>query len=56
MKRALRCNSYKAWTLTLKEESRLTIFENRILKRIFGSKNGEGSTMSNFIVCTVQND
>jgi hypothetical protein len=26
------------WSLTLREERRLRIFENRILKRIFGSK------------------
>ena len=37
---------------------RQRLFENRILSRIFGSKKdvnggGEGSTMRNFIVCTV---
>ena len=41
----------ETWSLTLREESRLRVFENRILRRIMGS--GEGSTMRNFIVCTV---
>ena len=49
----------EAWFLTLTEERRLKVFENRIVKRIFGLKrspmgSGEGSTMRNFIVCTVQ--
>ena len=46
----------KAWSLTLRGESRLRVFENRILRRIFGPTRmgiGEGSTMRNFIVCTV---
>jgi hypothetical protein len=29
------------WSLTLREESRLRVFENRILRRIFGPKMGE---------------
>ena len=28
----------ETWSLTLREESRLTVFENRILRRIFGPK------------------
>ena len=47
---------YQTWSLTLKEEYRLRAFKNRILRRIFGPKrdaSGEGSTMRNFIVCTV---
>ena len=49
---------FETWSLTLREASRLRVIENRILRRIFGSKrheNGEwrGSTMRNFIVCTV---
>ena len=28
----------KTWSLTLREECRLRIFQNRILRRIFGSK------------------
>ena len=46
----------ETWSLTLREESRLRVFENRILRRIFGLKrmgSGDGSTMRNFIVCTV---
>jgi hypothetical protein len=29
------------WPLTLREESRLRVFENRVLRRIFGPKRGE---------------
>jgi hypothetical protein len=29
------------WSLTLREENRLRIFENGVLKRIFGSKRDE---------------
>ena len=48
----------EAWSLTLREEFRLKVFENRILRRIFGPKrdeNGEWGrlTMRYFIVCTV---
>ena len=31
----------EAWTLTLREECRLRVFENRILRRIFGLKRDE---------------
>jgi hypothetical protein len=31
----------EAWSLTLREERRLMISENRVLKRIFGPKRGE---------------
>ena len=47
------------WSLALREGRRLRVFENRILRRIFGPKKdgkmgtGEGSIMRNFIVCTV---
>jgi hypothetical protein len=37
-------NGCEAWSLTLREELRLRVFENRILRRIFGPKravNGE---------------
>jgi hypothetical protein len=30
-----------AWSLTLKEEHRLRVFENRVLRRIFGLKRNE---------------
>jgi hypothetical protein len=28
----------ETWSLTLREEQRLRVFENRVLRRIFGSK------------------
>jgi hypothetical protein len=31
----------KTWSLTLREEHRLRVFENRVLRRIFGSKMGQ---------------
>ena len=31
----------ETWSLTLREERRLTVFENRVLRRIFGPKRGE---------------
>jgi hypothetical protein len=31
----------ETWSLTLREERRLTEFENRVLRRIFGPKRGE---------------
>jgi hypothetical protein len=49
---------YEGCSLTVREEFRLRVFEDRILKRIFSSKKertgiGECSTMRNFIACTV---
>jgi len=32
---------YKTWSLTLREEHRLGVYENRVLRRIFGSKREE---------------
>jgi hypothetical protein len=32
---------YETWSLTLREENRLRVFENRILRRIFGPKRDE---------------
>jgi len=29
---------YEIWSLTLREEDRLKVFENRVLRRIFGPK------------------
>jgi hypothetical protein len=50
----------EAWSLILREECRLRVFENRILRRIFGLKKdenggggGEGSTVKNLIVYIV---
>ena len=31
----------KTWSLTLREERRLRMFENRVLRRIFGPKRDE---------------
>jgi hypothetical protein len=33
----------ETWSLTLREEQRLTVFENRVLRRIFGPKRDEGT-------------
>ena len=32
---------YETWSLTLREEPRLKVFENRMLRRIFGPKRDE---------------
>jgi hypothetical protein len=32
----------ETWYLTLREEHRLRVFENRVLRRIFGPKRDEG--------------
>jgi hypothetical protein len=32
---------HETWSLTLTEECRLTMFEKRVLKRIFGPKSGK---------------
>jgi hypothetical protein len=32
---------YDTWSLTLKEDCRLMVFENRVLRRIFGPKRDE---------------
>ena len=41
----------EAWSLTLREERRLRVFENRVLRRIFGLKRdevtGQWSTLHN---------
>jgi hypothetical protein len=41
----------ETWTLTLREEQRLRVFENRVLRRIFGPKrdeaSGEGRSLHN---------
>ena len=34
---------YETWSLTLREERRLRVFENRVLRRIFGPKRDEGT-------------
>jgi hypothetical protein len=32
---------YEAWSLTLRDERRLRVFENRVLRRIFGPERDE---------------
>jgi len=32
---------YETWSLILREERKLRVFENRVLRRIFGSKRDE---------------
>jgi hypothetical protein len=32
---------YETWSLTLREEHRLRVFENRVIRRIFGRKRHE---------------
>jgi hypothetical protein len=32
----------ETWSLTLREERRLRMFENRVLRRVFGPKEDEG--------------
>jgi hypothetical protein len=34
-------NGCETWSLTLREESRLRVFENKVLRRIFGPKRDE---------------
>jgi len=33
----------ETWSLTLREERRLRVFENRVLRRVFGPKRDEGA-------------
>jgi hypothetical protein len=48
----------ETWSLTLREERRLRVFENRVLRRVFGPKrdevteNGENCIMRSLIICT----
>jgi hypothetical protein len=49
----------KTWSLTLREENRLRVFENSELSRIFGAPRDEvtggwrNCTMRSFIICTL---
>jgi hypothetical protein len=47
----------ETWSLTLREEHTLRVFENRVLKGIFGPKRvevkGEYYIMRSFITCTL---
>jgi len=48
----------ETWSLTLREERRLRVFENRVLRRVFGHKrdevtgNGENYIMRSLVICT----
>ena len=48
----------ETWSLTLKEEGRLRVFENRVWRRVFGPKrdevtgNGENYIMKSSVICT----
>jgi len=48
----------ETWSLTLREECRLRVFENRVLRRVFGPKgdevtgNGENYVMRRLVICT----
>jgi hypothetical protein len=41
----------ETWSLTLREEQRLRVFENKVLRRIFGPKRDEvmGESKSKFV-------
>jgi hypothetical protein len=50
---------YETWSLALREDRRLTVFKNRVLRRIFGPKRGrvtgewrENYIMRSLIICT----
>jgi hypothetical protein len=48
----------KTWSLKLKEKHRLRVFENKVLRRIFGPKrdeiqgSGENYIMRSLMICT----
>jgi hypothetical protein len=48
----------ETWSLTLREEHRVRVFENRVLRRVFGPKrdevrgNGENCIMMSLVICT----
>jgi len=54
-------NGFETWSLTLKEERRLRVFENRVLRRIFGPKrvevtgSGENYIMRSFMIFSSPN-
>jgi hypothetical protein len=51
-------NWSETWSLTLRVKHRVGIFENRMLKRIFGSnevtEGGENCMMRSFVICTLR--
>jgi hypothetical protein len=50
---------YETWSLTLREEHRLWVFEDRVLRRIFAPQGEEVArswrkvVMRSFIICTL---
>jgi hypothetical protein len=49
----------ETWSLTLREEHRLRVFENRVLRKVLGPKrygvtSGEGYIMKSFTISTHQ--
>jgi len=48
----------ETWSLTLREERRLRVVENRVLRRVFGPKrdevpgNGENYIKRSLVICT----
>ena len=48
----------ETWSLTLREERKLRVFENMVLRRVFGPKkdevtgNGENYIMRSLVICT----
>jgi len=48
----------ETWSLTVREESRLRVSKNRVLRRILGPKRGRGNRsgenyiMRNLVICT----
>jgi hypothetical protein len=48
---------YETWSLTVREEHKLKVFENRVLRRIFGPKRDRvtgGWRTRSFIICTLR--
>ena len=51
----------ETWSLTLREELRLRVFENRVLRRVFGSKrdevtgNGENYILRSLVIYSLPN-
>jgi hypothetical protein len=43
----------ETWSLTLREESRLMVFESRVLRRIFGAKRDEVTGEWSECVCNI---
>jgi hypothetical protein len=53
---------YETWFLTLREEHKLGVFENRVRRRIFGPKrykvmgNGGNCITKSFVICTLRQE